>query len=178
MMDVPASTAAPRRTPAAQTEPKMGQRPSSRRPAERTRRISIGTSPEPVLLIERFRHWLVNVGTYLARAARDGCEVSHSPVLLPAPWHRGARTNGADALPPASLGSRDADGLRAAELQHPVQGTSGDGDLGRLTAVRTRPQRVPDHPLVAGDRRLARHARGWPGRCGRSARRPSRTSLL
>src|SRR3954449_12626157 len=51
-------------------------------------------------------------------------------------------------------GSRDADGLRAPELQHPVQDVNADGDLGRLTTVRARAQRVPDHPLVAGHRRL------------------------
>src|SRR3954464_9803288 len=56
--------------------------------------------------------------------------------------------------PTARPGSRDADGLRAAELQHPVQGPDGDGDLGRPARVGARAQRVADHPLVAGDHRF------------------------
>ena len=73
------------------------------------------------------------------------------------PWctdQRGGRTD-----PSSRPGSRDADGLRAAELQHPVQGLDRDGDLGCLTAVRARPQRVPDHPLVAADAASAKARR-------------------
>src|SRR3954464_3824301 len=79
------------------------------------------------------------------------------PVSGPAtPWCTDQRDGRTDPHP--RPGSRDADGLRAPELQHPVQGTSGDGDLGRSAAVRARPERVADHPLVAGDRRLGRRA--------------------
>jgi hypothetical protein len=43
---------------------------------------------------------------------------------------RGARISGMDALAPIPhSGSRDADGLRAAELEHAVQGMDGHGDL-------------------------------------------------
>src|SRR4051794_26487695 len=46
---------------------------------------------------------------------------------------RGARISGMDALAPIPhSGSRDADGLRAAELEHAVQGMDGHGDLGGL----------------------------------------------
>src|SRR3954449_12647154 len=58
------------------------------------------------------------------------------------PWCTDQRDGRTDPHP--RPGSRDADGLRAPELQHPVQGTSSDGDLGRLTAVRARSQRAPD----------------------------------
>jgi hypothetical protein len=51
--------------------------------------------------------------------------------------------------PQSRLGSRDADGFRAAELEHPVQDVDGDGHLDRPTVVRARPRRVADHPLVA-----------------------------
>src|SRR3954447_20241461 len=72
------------------------------------------------------------------------------------PWCTDQRDGRTDPNPcPAS---RDADGLRAAELQHPVQDMDADGDLGRSAAVRARPERVADHPLVAGDRRLGQRA--------------------
>src|SRR4051794_17813235 len=64
-----------------------------------------------------------------------------------------------DALAPIPhSGSRDADGLRAAELEHAVQGMDGHGDLGGLMAVRVRAERVANHPLVAGDRYLGQSA--------------------
>ena len=72
---------------------------------------------------------------------------------------RGARISGVDALAPIPhSGSRDTDGLRAAELQHPVQGMDGNGDLGGLMTVRARAERVSNHPLVAGDRYLGQSA--------------------
>ena len=37
--------------------------------------------------------------------------------------------------PNALPGSRDADGLRASELQHPIQDVGADGDLGRPARV-------------------------------------------
>src|SRR3954463_5382572 len=71
----------------------------------------------------------------------------------------GARISGMDALAPIPhSGSRDADGLRAAELEHAVQGMDGHGDLGGLMTVRARAERVSDHPLVAGDRYLGQSA--------------------
>src|SRR3954464_5263567 len=71
----------------------------------------------------------------------------------------GARISGMDALAPIShSGSRDADGLRAAELEHAVQGMDGHGDLGGLMTVRARAERVSNHPLVAGDRYLGQSA--------------------
>ena len=62
-------------------------------------------------------------------------------------WER--RTN-----PYPVLGSCDADGLRASQLEHAVQHADGDGHLGRLPPVRPRAQRVADHAFVAADRRL------------------------
>src|SRR4051794_14812715 len=71
----------------------------------------------------------------------------------------GARISGMDALAPIlHAGSRDADGLRAAELEHAVQGMDGHGDLGGLMTVRARAERVSNHPLVAGDRYLGQSA--------------------
>src|SRR4051794_2241132 len=72
---------------------------------------------------------------------------------------RGARISGMDALAPIPhSGSRDTDGLRAAELEHAVQGMDGNGDLGGLMTVRARAERVSNHPLVAGDRYLGQSA--------------------
>ena len=66
-----------------------------------------------------------------------------------------------DALAPIPhSGSRDADGLRAAELEHAVQGMDGHGDLGGLMTVRARAERVSNHPLVAGDRYLGQSVPG------------------
>src|SRR3954466_5178819 len=71
----------------------------------------------------------------------------------------GARISGMDALAPIPhSGSRDADGLRAAELEHAVQGMDGHGDLGGLMTVRARAEPVSNHPLVAGDRYLGQSA--------------------
>src|SRR3954449_9851150 len=49
------------------------------------------------------------------------------------------------------LGSCDADGLRASQLQHAVQDRDADVHLGCLTLVRARAQPVPDHPFEAAD---------------------------
>src|SRR4051795_1867944 len=49
------------------------------------------------------------------------------------------------------LGSCDADGLRASQLQHAVQDLDGDVHLGRPTLIRTRAQPVPDHALEPAD---------------------------
>jgi transposase len=72
------------------------------------------------------------------------------------PWCTDQRDDALAPIPPS--GSRDADGLRAAELEHAVQGMDGHGDLGRLMTVRARAERVSDHPLVAGDRYLGQSA--------------------
>src|SRR5215218_11359385 len=42
-------------------------------------------------------------------------------------------------------GSCDADGLRASQLQHAVEGVDGNLHLGRPTLVRARAQPVADH---------------------------------
>src|SRR3954468_5354605 len=57
------------------------------------------------------------------------------------------------------LGSCDADGLRASQLQHAVQDLDGDVHLGRPTLIRVRAQPVPDHALVAPDGGLSSGAR-------------------
>jgi hypothetical protein len=48
----------------------------------------------------------------------------------------------------------DTDIVRASKSQHPVQGSRGDGNLGRLALVCARPQGIADHALEAADRRL------------------------
>ena len=53
--------------------------------------------------------------------------------------------------PNSRLGSCDADGVRASEFQHAVQGMNGDVHLGRLTPVRARAQPVTDHALEPAD---------------------------
>src|SRR3954453_515851 len=51
----------------------------------------------------------------------------------------------------SSLGSCDADGRRASQLQHAGQDLAGHLHLGRPTLVRTRAQPVPDHALEPAD---------------------------
>src|SRR4051812_6299228 len=53
--------------------------------------------------------------------------------------------------PDPVLGSGDADGLRASQLQHAVQDMDRYVHLGGPTLVRTRAQPVPDHPLPPAD---------------------------
>jgi len=60
-------------------------------------------------------------------------------------------SGGGRHAPDPVLGSCDADGLRASQLQHAVQDHDGDVHLGGLTLVRARAQPVPDHALVAPD---------------------------
>ena len=48
----------------------------------------------------------------------------------------------------------DTDIVRASELQHPVQSSGSNGNLGRLGLAGARPKRIADHPLVPADRRL------------------------
>ena len=47
------------------------------------------------------------------------------------------------------LGSCDADGLRASQLQHAVEHVDGDVHLGGPTLLGVRAQPVPDHAFVA-----------------------------
>jgi hypothetical protein len=42
--------------------------------------------------------------------------------------------------------------MRASKLEHPVQGTHGEGYLGRPTVIHARVQPIADHPFVASDR--------------------------
>jgi hypothetical protein len=48
--------------------------------------------------------------------------------------------------------SHYTDGLRAPELQHPVQDIHSNGRFGHLTRMRTRAEGITDHPLVPADR--------------------------
>src|SRR4051812_33088057 len=75
--------------------------------------------------------------------------------------------------PSPVLGSCDADGLRASQLQHAVERVDADVDLGHAAPVGARVQPVPDHALVPRDGRLG------PG-AGVVARRllPSHAPLL
>src|SRR4051812_31711358 len=96
------------------------------------------------------------LGCFSGAFALATSNTAGNTLLALRPWctdQRGGRTD-----PDPRPGSRDADGLRAAELQHPVQGTSGDGHLGRPARVGARAQRVADHPLVAGHSCLGQRA--------------------
>ena len=55
------------------------------------------------------------------------------------------------APPQPHLRSSDADGVRASQLQHPVQDMNGDADLGRPPLILARAQPVPNDLLVAPD---------------------------
>src|SRR5664279_5612844 len=48
----------------------------------------------------------------------------------------------------------DTDIVRASELQHPVQGSGSDGNLGRLGPIGARSKAIADHTFVSADRRL------------------------
>ena len=48
----------------------------------------------------------------------------------------------------------DTDIVRASERQHPIQGRSSDGNLGRLGLVGARSKRIADYALVSADRCL------------------------
>jgi hypothetical protein len=50
--------------------------------------------------------------------------------------------------------SRDADGLRASEIEHAVEDLNGDGDLGRLRLIAVRTQCIANHALEAIDLRF------------------------
>src|SRR3954447_2376394 len=84
------------------------------------------------------------------------------------PWYtdqRGGRTD-----PDPRPGSRDADGLRAAEFEHAIQGMRGGGDLGRPTRIGARAQRAGSGNLDRGDEwsfclTAARMAAGQERRC-------------
>jgi hypothetical protein len=75
------------------------------------------------------------------------------------------------------LGSCGADVMRASKLQYAVQGTDGDGYLGRPTAIRARVQTIADHPFVGSDcsldpGALVRHIVGAQGMEVLMARKP------
>ncbi len=58
-----------------------------------------------------------------------------------------------DALiPRLNSVSRDTDGLRAPELEHPVQSIHSNGCFRHLTTMRARAEGITDHPLVPADR--------------------------
>src|SRR4051812_11759821 len=57
------------------------------------------------------------------------------------------------------LGSCDAGGLRASQLQHAVQDLDRHVHLSRPTLIRTRAQPVPDHALEPADGGLGPGAR-------------------
>src|ERR1700737_449451 len=68
-----------------------------------------------------------------------------------------------DRVAPRRLGSTarssnidclyDPDVVRASEPQHTVKGRGGDGNLGGLGCVSSRPQRVPNHTFAPANRR-------------------------
>src|SRR3954471_22798336 len=67
-----------------------------------------------------------------------------------------ARIRGAGAMTPYPvLGSCDADGLRASQVQHAIEHVDRYVHLSRPTLLWVRAQSVPDHALVAADRSLS-----------------------
>ena len=60
-------------------------------------------------------------------------------------------STGGSRNPQPHLRSSDADGVRASQLQHPVQDMNGDADLGRPPLILARAQPVPNDLLVAPD---------------------------
>jgi hypothetical protein len=67
----------------------------------------------------------------------------------------------AEAAP--SLCSGDADGLRASNFKHPVEGMNCDVDLGPAPGFRPGAQRVTDHPFEAADSGLYQSPTSVPG---------------
>jgi hypothetical protein len=61
------------------------------------------------------------------------------------------------------LCSSDADGLRASEIKHPVQGLNCNGDLSSATSVGPRTQRISNHSLGPAYRRLHQGPTRVPG---------------
>ena len=80
-------------------------------------------------------------------------EVEHLPACaqygLGAPWCMDQRCR--CSAPRPLPRSRDADVLRASQVEHAVQRADGDGHLGRSAAVRPRAQPVSDDPLETRD---------------------------
>ena len=74
---------------------------------------------------------------------------------------------------------RSAHVFRTAELQHPVEGLDGNGDLGFPAHLRAGSKRVADHPLVSADiglrptaaRGSEPRSRSWPSATMSRARR-------
>ena len=62
-----------------------------------------------------------------------------------------------------SLCLSDADGLRASEFKHPVQGLNGDGDLSATTSVGPRAQCIADHSFKPADGSLHQSPTRVPG---------------
>src|SRR3954451_20040649 len=75
--------------------------------------------------------------------------VSAAATIWPGPCctDQGCERN----APSPVLGSCDADGLRASQVQHAVQDLDRHVHLSRPTLVRTRAQPVADHPFEAAD---------------------------
>ena len=87
-----------------------------------------------------------------------GCKVEYSTASLSSlhdcvAWMWGTKVRGRNSPGPICY-LIDTDIPRASEPQHPVQGSSGEGDLGRLGLVCARAKDIADHALVAADRRL------------------------
>src|SRR4051812_39897612 len=93
----------------------------------------------------------ISPGYFTGRAGLNGSAstLSETSCIRGGPW---CTDQGAGAMDPYPvLGSCDADGLRASQLQHAVQDLDGDVHLSRPTLVRTRAQPVPDHALEPAD---------------------------
>jgi hypothetical protein len=65
--------------------------------------------------------------------------------------------------PAPSLYLSDAGGLRAATLDHTVQGMNGNGGLRRATLVRPRAQSIPDHSFKPTESWLHEDTTSVPG---------------
>jgi hypothetical protein len=90
--------------------------------------------------------------------ASTGCQWRQLPQEAVLHGSVGGRTE-----PTPSLCLSDADGLRASELKHPVQGMNCNGDLGSATPVGPRAQCIPDHAFKAADGGLHQSPTRVPG---------------
>src|SRR5215207_10581643 len=131
--------------------------------------VSLDQSCRPVMPVRLnpnrpkcFRAWyrIRNWREYEAGLKRRGDLTLWLDETAIAGWHaprrgRVARIRGAGALTPTPYDSRDTDVGRASQLQHAVEHVDRHVHFGRPTLIRARAQPVPDHALVAADRRLS-----------------------
>jgi hypothetical protein len=123
-----------------------------------------GVTPDNAGFLDQLRtivgHRHVLTGKAGTRRYRTGFRFGNGPALAVVRpggtvLHGDRSRKCAGAIPPNSVRYlSDTDILRVSERQHPVQGRSSDGDLGRLGLAGARSKRIPNHALVSADRCL------------------------